>query len=177
MKHLLTPLLVFAATAVVLTGVQFGVKETAASNAKTEQLERFSYILPGSSSFEKESYTGEDENIVATYKGETGYIVETKTDGYVHEISLYIGVDNNGKIVGMTAKQEFETMGLGDRITTDANFLEQFLGTNGTAEVGSDIDAITGATVTSKAVTKAVNSASAFVTGADITSSATEWGN
>ena len=32
------------------------------------------------------------------------------------------------------------------------------------------------ATVTSKAVVKAVNSASAFVTGADVSSSATEWG-
>lgn len=177
MKHLLTPLLTVAATAVVLAGVQFGIKDIAASNAKTEQLERFSYILPGSSHFEKEAYTGEDENIVATYKGENGYVVETKTDGYVHEISLYIGVNNDGEVVGMTTKQEFETMGLGERITTDSEFLEQFLGTNGNAEVGSDIDAITGATVTSKAVTRAVNSASAFVTGADITSSATEWGN
>ena len=43
------------------------------------------------------------------------------------------------------------------------------------AAVGEDIDALTGATVTSKAVTRAVNSAVAFVTGADISSSATEW--
>jgi len=53
----------------------------------------------------------------------------------------------------------------------------QYLGTSGEAAVGEDIDAITGATVTSKAVTKAVNSACAFVTGADVSSSATEWGN
>ena len=39
-----------------------------------------------------------------------------------------------------------------------------------------NVDALTGATVTSKAVVKAVNSASAFVTGADVSSSATEWG-
>ena len=38
------------------------------------------------------------------------------------------------------------------------------------------VDGVTGATVTSKAVVKAVNSAKAFVTGADVSSSATEWG-
>ena len=56
------------------------------------------------------------------------------------------------------------------------NFLAQFLLTGGDAEVGSNVDALTGATVSSKAVTKAVNSAVAYVTGADTSSSATEWG-
>ena len=46
----------------------------------------------------------------------------------------------------------------------------------GEKAVGDNVDALTGATVTSKAVVKAVNSASAFVTGADVSSSATEWG-
>ena len=39
-----------------------------------------------------------------------------------------------------------------------------------------DVDALTGATVTSKAIAKAVNSASAYVTGADVDSGATQWG-
>ena len=42
--------------------------------------------------------------------------------------------------------------------------------------IGENMDAITGATVTSRAVANAVNSASAFVTGADVSSGATEWG-
>ena len=46
----------------------------------------------------------------------------------------------------------------------------------GDAEVGNNVDAITGATVTSKAVTRAVNTAVGYVTGADTTSSATTWG-
>ena len=39
-----------------------------------------------------------------------------------------------------------------------------------------EVDGITGATVTSKAVAKSVNSAVAYVTGADVASSATTWG-
>jgi Na+-translocating ferredoxin:NAD+ oxidoreductase RnfG subunit len=42
--------------------------------------------------------------------------------------------------------------------------------------VGTNVDAITGATVTSKAVVRSVNSAVAFVTGADTDSGATSWG-
>ena len=69
-----------------------------------------------------------------------------------------------------------ETYGLGFEALTDAEFLAQFLGTEGDAEVGENIDAITGATVTSKAITRSVNAAVAFVTGSDSSSGATSWG-
>ena len=39
-----------------------------------------------------------------------------------------------------------------------------------------EVDGITGATVTSKAIAKSVNSAVGFVTGADVATSATTWG-
>ena len=38
------------------------------------------------------------------------------------------------------------------------------------------VDALTGATVTSKAIAKSVNSAVGFVTGADVVTEATKWG-
>ena len=41
---------------------------------------------------------------------------------------------------------------------------------------GVEVDAITGATVTSKAIARSVNSAVAVVTGADAASAATTWG-
>ena len=48
--------------------------------------------------------------------------------------------------------------------------------TEGDAEIGNGIDAISGATVTSKAIARSVNSAVGFVTGADTSSGATSWG-
>lgn len=177
MKKWVSTVGILLVTAGILAGVRTVLWETAKENAERERQEIFQTILPGSTSFAEKNYTGEDQNIRTVYEGETGYIVETKTDGYVHEIALYVGVDKTGTVTGLTVKEEFETRGLGAEIVKDRGFLEQYLGTKGTAEVGADIDGITGATVTSKAVTKAVNSASAYVTGADITSSATEWGN
>ena len=44
------------------------------------------------------------------------------------------------------------------------------------AEAQTYVDGITGATVTSKAVARSVNSAVAYVTGADAVSGATSWG-
>ena len=87
-----------------------------------------------------------------------------------------VGVSNEGKVTGLVVEDMQETRGLGAKALTDVPFLAQFLLTTGEAEVGTNIDALTGATVSSKAVTKAVNSAVAYVTGADTSSSATEWG-
>ena len=69
-----------------------------------------------------------------------------------------------------------ETYGLGGKALKDWEFLAQFLRTEGDAEVGTNVDALTGATVTSKAVARSVNSAVGFVTGADTSSGATSWG-
>ena len=75
-------------------------------------------------------------------------------------------------------------------------FLKQFLNSSGTFAVATqgadafsgatgteaaegdtvDVDALTGATVTSKAVVRCVNAAVAYVTGADTESAATSWG-
>lgn len=132
-------------------------------------------LLPGSSSFTPEAYTGEDENITAVYKADIGYVVETTVSGYAGEMRLLVGVRDDGTVSGLTVAHSSETAGLGQTVLYDQEFLSQYLGTAGDAAVGENIDALTGATVTTKAVTRAVNSAAAFVTGADATSSATEW--
>ena len=54
--------------------------------------------------------------------------------------------------------------------------IERTYGKGSIMRLGENVDAISGATVTSKAIVRSVNSASAYVTGADISSSATTWG-
>ena len=79
-------------------------------------------------------------------------------------------------MTGLVVRDLSETHTLGREILTDHEYLAQYLNTAGEAEVGVNVDAVTGATVTSKAVTRSVNSAIAYVTGADVSSGATEWG-
>ena len=172
----LMPLLAIILAAAVLLGLTFGLKGLASSNAQKEHLYMMQTLLPGSKDFTLEPYTGEDANIRRVHKAENGFVIETATQGYADEIVMMIGVSDDGKVKGLVVRDIHETYGLGNEALTNWQFLSQYLNTQGDAQVGEDVDAITGATVTSKAITRCVNSAVAYVTGADANSGATSWG-
>ena len=176
MRKIFVPILTILLAAVILLGLYNGLLGVRQSNEAIELHAKMQTILPGSYKFTEEEYTGDDTNIHRVWKGETGYIVETITYGYAGNIRMLVGVCNDGNVTGLQIRDMQETYGLGKEALTDWEFLAQFLRTEGDAEVGTNVDAITGATVTSKAVTRSVNSAVGFVTGADTTSAATSWG-
>ena len=193
MKKLIVVILV---TALVLLGTTFALAGITGANAQAAHLRDLQTLLPGSENFTLEVYDGEDSNIRSVHKGETGFVIETVTYGYAGEITMLIGVSNEGAVTGLVVRELNETYGLGANALTDVDFLKQFLNGSGefavatsgadafsgaTAEAEStgdttDVDALTGATVTSKAIVRAVNSAIAYVTGADVTTAATGWG-
>jgi len=175
-KSILIPVLALALSALVLFGASNLLSGMAVENGKEEHLYMMQTILPGSTTFTVEPYAGEDANIVSVHKGETGFVIETKTYGYAGDITMLVGVSTEGTVTGLVVRHLSETYGLGRNALTDTDFLAQFLNTSGEAAVGETVDALTGATVTSKAVTRAVNSAVAYVTGADASSGATTWG-
>ena len=176
MRKVLIPFLALVLAAGLLLGVYNLTLELRYDNEQKELQAKMETILPGSTTFTEEIYTGEDANISFVYKGETGYVIGTETAGYAGQILMLIGVHNDGYVTGLQVRQMEETFGLGAEALTDWEFLAQFLRTEGDAVVGENIDAISGATVTSKAITRSVNSAVAFVTGSDVDSGATSWG-
>lgn len=193
MKRMLTVLLTVF---VILFGTSFALNETFIKNMQEEHLYILKTLLPGTTECTVIPYDGEDSLIRSVHQGENGFIIETVTNGYADEIRMYIGVNNDGKVTGLVVLEAHETYGLGSRILTDHEFLAQFLNKTGSFEIaahGADafsgataeaepegesiqIDGISGATVSSKAVARCVNSAVAYVTGADASSSATTWG-
>lgn len=173
---MITSSAVIVAAALVLFGSGMGLSGIAAWNSEAEHTEMLATLLPGSTSFEWEDYDGEDESIEAVYKGDNGYVIQASACGYAGDIRVMAGVSNEGSVTGLVVRDLSETYGLGANALTDTGFLAQFLGTSGDAEIGNNIDAMTGATVSSKAVTRAVNAAVAYVTGADASSGATSWG-
>ena len=176
MSKIWIPLLSVALAALLLLGLYNGLLPLRQENQALELQAKMETLLPGSTTFTQETYTGEDSNIVCVYKGQTGYVIGTSTAGYAGPVGMLIGVSNDGYVTGLQVRSMQETFGLGGEALTDWQFLAQFLRTDGDAEVGVNVDAITGATVTSKAIARSVNSAVAFVTGADISSGATSWG-
>ena len=176
MRKIWMPIVCLVLAALILLGLYNGLMGIRQANQEKELQAKMATLLPGSAIFAEEEYTGEDANIACVYKGETGFVIGTTTAGYAGPIHMLIGVSTDGYVTGLQVRKMEETFGLGAEALTDWQFLAQFLRTEGDAEVGTNVDAITGATVTSKAIARSVNSAVAFVTGADVSSGATSWG-
>lgn len=195
-KPILLPILTILLCTVILFGAALGLNGIAAENAQAAHLTLMRTLLPGSENFIVEPYAGEDANIVSVHKGENGFVIETVTYGYAGNITMLIGVNNAGKVTGLVVRDMQETFGLGAEALTDHVFLSQFLNSSGSFAVGTPgadafsgatsettetedsvyVDGITGATVTSKAIARSINSAVGYVTGADASSAATSWG-
>ena len=98
-----------------------------------------------------------------------GYTIKTAPSGYGGPVELTIGISKDGKITGVNVGNNSETPGLGAK-STDPAFNGQYKGKAAkTLEViksgapnESQIKAISGATITSKAVTGGVNEAIAI---------------
>ena len=195
-KSILLPIITIALATAILLGLSFGLSGIANANAQKEHLQTMKWLVPGSENFTVEPYDGEDAIIRSVHKGETGFVIETVTRGYAADIVMLIGVSKEGSVTGLTIRDMAETPGLGMNALRDWEFLAQFLRTEGGVAIGSPdqedafsgatgetttetetyVDGISGATVTSKAIARCVNSAVAYVTGADIDSGATSWG-
>ena len=196
-KPVLLPILAIVIAAVILLAASFGLNSIAAQKAQEDHVWLMQTLLPDSKEFTLEPYSGEDANIRSVHKAENGFVIETVTYGYAGEITMFIGVNNDGKVTGLVVRDLSETFGLGREALKDHVFLKQFLNSSGSFEVVTaapdafsgatgeiteaegdtvGVDALTGATVTSKAIVRAVNSAVAYVTGADAASAATTWG-
>ena len=194
-KSVLIPVLALILCAGLLFGVSMATSGMYLENARSWHIEDMKTILPGSENFVVEPYSGEDANILSVHRGETGYVIETCTYGYAGNITVLVGVSTEGKVTGLVVRDQSETVGLGAKALYDTDFLAQFLNGTGTFAIGTPgadafsgatgeeatgeetyVDALTGATVTSKAIARCVNSAVAYVTGADVSSGATSWG-
>nr|WP_122013125.1 RnfABCDGE type electron transport complex subunit G [Maliibacterium massiliense] len=92
-----------------------------------------------------------------------GYTFSVMTTGYGGDMQLMVGISSDGNVTGVHVGTNAETAGVGSKVTED-DFKGQFAGKSAAQalEVGSDINAITGATVSSRAVTKGVNAAIAY---------------
>lgn len=161
-------IILFAITAVaaaILAAVNSVTAPVIAENERKAQEIAMKEVLPDATGFDKIDYTiNESSAVTEIYSSNAGYAVKAAPKGYGGAISMIVGVDNDLKVTGVEIISQSETAGLGAKCT-DSSFKAQFAGKtenisvtkNGAKE--NEIDAITSATITSKAVTKGVNDA------------------
>ena len=98
---------------------------------------------------------------------EAGYVMKISASGSQGTIVMMVGVDANKAITGISVVSHAETSGIGTKVvgnetnTAGVPVLDQFVGLSGACSlvVGSNITAISGATVSTKGITMGANAA------------------
>ena len=158
-----TLLIITAVVAIALAGVNMiTAPAIEALNAKKTQ-EAIELVLPGGG---QETDFPETALVSKVYAGDAGYAVEVTPGGFDNTITMMVGVDKGGNVMGISIISHTETAGLGAVAAagTPAGeaFRGQFVGASGSVAVtkdGGTMDAITGATITSRAICAGVNAA------------------
>ena len=155
----LTLLVITAVVAVALAGVNSitAPKIEQLNAEKTQQA--IEAVLPGGFDTQITDYTDDTGLVTNVYSGANGYAFEVTPAGFDNTITMMVGVDHDGKVLGISIVSHTETSGLGAvaaASTSDGeSFRGQFVGMSGSVSVtkdGGEVDALTGATITSRAV-------------------------
>ena len=149
---------VCVAAALVLGGVNSMTKPLIAAQKEKELNQALKDIMPEADRYDKKTFSEGD--YYQCYKGKKaiGYVLSAIGEGYSGDISMLVGIDGKGKITGIEMLSQTETPGLGARCIEIKRggknpwFLEQFKGKSATGLVFKNIEAITGATITSEAI-------------------------
>ena len=183
-KEMIKPTLILAVVCFVVTGALAVVNGITGpiidESERLAKIEALSQVLPGAGSFSEiktaEELTGEgysvSERIVGIYEaanGDTpaGYVAQVATKGYGGDINLFIGVNMQMETTGVVITSHNETPGLGSK-AAEPSFIDQFLGAvpSGLFNVvknppssDSEVEAVSGATISSRAVTNGVDDA------------------
>ena len=97
-----------------------------------------------------------------------GYAIKVVASGSQGKIEMMVGVDGEGTVTGVSIVKNAETAGIGSKVMTNmptasgVGVLSQFEGksaADGLLAVGTNVDAISGATVSTRGVTNGVNAA------------------
>ena len=168
----LTLFLITAVVAAALAGVN-SVTKPIIDRLNAEKTQKaIEAVLPGGFNEELTAFDTQGGLVSKVYKGESGYALEVLPSGFDNTITMMVGVDFEGKVLGISVVSHTETAGLGAVAAAQTSageaFRGQFVGKSGSVAVnkdGGELDAITGATITSRAICVGVNAALACVAG------------
>ena len=155
-------LLITMCVAFLLSFVNAVTKDTIAANEAAKISEALGGIFSEASNpaaSKLEGQFGEVVNGFYTVKdGDAliGYYADVSPVGFKGAVNLMVGMDVDGKVVGVEIISHGETVGIGDRIQNE-EFLNGFVGKEGA--LNGSVDTISGATYSSRAVIAGVDAA------------------
>ena len=168
LKLTLILFLVSAIVAGVLGVVNEVTKDRIAEQNRIKTEKAYAAVLPASGYEKLELDTSAYTNIDSVSKaaGGEGYVVQTTFSGAQGNITMVVGVSPDYKCTGISIISHSETSGLGANAASSAevgvNWRAQFVGEDKTVAItkaGGNIDALAGATITSRSVAEATAAA------------------
>ena len=175
---------------VAIIGIYESTLSTITANKARELREAVFKVLPGVSRMQALVYR--DNELVVVQEPEkdepvvyggydeqsdfVGYAIPAAGPGFQDTIAILYGFEpDTRRVVGMEVLESRETPGLGDKIYKDMDFVNEFKALDaepeivavkkGTKTSSNQIDAITGATISSKAIVRIINEAQTQWTG------------
>ena len=161
-----TLLVITGVVAAALAGVNAITKDAIAANQEKKTQDALAVVLPNAHSLQQLPLEGDAGIVQAVYAAEGSYAVKVAPAGFDGAVTMMVGI-SDGAITGISVISHTETPGLG-AVAAAQNakgeaFRGQFVGQSGTLAVGDQIDAMSGATITSNAVVTGVNAALSYV--------------
>lgn len=160
-----------AITGLVLGGIYTMTLEPISAAKEKEKMAALVETLPGASDFEEVEFSPENGIVKEVNKGSAdgkavGYNITVTPKGYGGLIEMVVGIDNDGRLMDIKILSHNETPGLGAKAAEPAfsgqfheKKVEKIAVTTAPPAADNEIQAISGATITSKAVASGVNTA------------------
>ena len=158
------PIVVLCAICIVITGALAATNSVTApiieaATIAAQEAAR-TELLPEATGFTPvEGVSVENVSDIYASDNNVGTVITCAGKGYGGTITVMVAFNPDATIKQIKITEQAETAGLGSKIVSEASFQESFAGLPAAPFTVNDIDAITGATISSKAVTAAVNSA------------------
>ncbi len=165
-NRVIKPIVVLCVICIVITGALAATNAATApviaeAKAAAEKAAR-SELLPEADDF-KEVTGVSVENVTAVFEATngTGYVITSTAKGYGGTITVMSAFTPDGVIKQIKVTEAQETPGFGSNVTDTPSYWERYAGVDAGKQLvlDQDIDRHSGATISSKALIKAVNSA------------------
>ena len=162
----LTLLVITGVVAAALAGVNAITKDAIAANQAKKTQDALAVVMSSTQGLQQLPLNGDAGIVQAVYTAGGNYAVQVAPGGFDGAVTMMVGIAE-GKVTGISVISHTETPGLG-AVAAAQNakgeaFRGQFVGQSGVLAVGDQIDAMSGATITSTAVVTGVNAALSYV--------------
>ena len=160
------PIVVLCVICIVITGALAATNSATApviaEATRLAQEQARTELLPEADGFEKvEGVAVENVSDVYAATNCTGYVITSTAKGYGGTMTVMTAFGPDGTIKQLKVTESAETRGIGSNVSTKKDYWDKYAGLDGTKELvlNTDVDAYSGATISSRALNSAVNSA------------------